>query len=124
MSKASEQLQKLKDAYEPYDAWVGAELGKIEALERELEQAKDPVFIAFRENPITRKLFDSAYKSYRSSRSVLANDDGKLSSEERMKLHIGTLWAMWYMRALGGDPKKAQQKVEAEIQSFVDFAEL
>lgn len=120
--KASEQLQKLRDAYEPYEAWVGAELGKIEALQNALEKSRDPALKAFRENPVTQDLFKSAYKSYRSSKSILANDDGRLSQEERAKLHIGTLWASWYMRALGGDPKKVQQEVEKEIQSFAEAA--
>lgn len=122
MSKASDQLQRLRAEYEPYADWVGAELGQIEALETALEKSKDPAWIAFRENPVTQKLMKHCLTVYSSCKSTLANDDGKLTQEERMRLHVSSLWAVWFLKSVGGDPNKARQDVEAQIQSFAESA--
>lgn len=121
-TRASEQLKRLRKEYEPYADWVGTELGQIEAFEVALEKTQDPAWVAFRENPITQKLVKHCQSVYSSCKSTMANDDGRLSQEERMRMHVSSLWALWMLKSVGGDPKKVQQDVEAQIQAFAESA--
>lgn len=118
MNKSETYLEKLREAYEAYPEIAGSELAKIDSLADEMSRLKDPVWKAFKDNPITQRLFKQAVNTYRSCKMNLANDDGSLPSQERAKLHMSSLWALWYIKALGGDPELLRQNIEAEIERF------
>lgn len=117
-AKIPTYLEELRKAYQPYADFAGAELAKIESLAEQWEQTQDPVWLAFRDNPITKRLLKNALGTYKASKRTLANDDGKLEKDERLKLHLSAMWAAWYMKALGGNPEVIKEQVEAEIETF------
>lgn len=117
MAKKHEKiLDELREMYDPYSDFFGAELSKLEALTEQYEKSKDPVFQSFREHPITRKYFQHAARVYRQSKMQLANDDGTLKQEERIRLYVSSLWALAWIKYVGGDPAKVQQEIEGEIE--------
>lgn len=121
-TKSEEYLDKLMKAYEPYADFAGAELEKIDILSQKLEEMKDPEWMSFREHPTTMRLYKHAVGVYRASCMTLQNDDGSLEKEDRIKLHISKLWSLWYVRALGGNPRKIREEVEKEIERFAEAA--
>lgn len=120
--KILDVLDELKKSYEPYAELAVSELQKVESLRSTWEQTKDPEWTAFRENPKTVTLFKAAVNTYRSLHKQMANDDGSLSQLERAKMDIGKKWAMFYIKALGGDPVKVRKETEREIQDFAKAA--
>jgi hypothetical protein len=121
-TKYEEYLDKLMKAYEPYADFAGSEIEKIDTLSKRLAEMKDPEWISFREHPIAIRLYKHAANVYKASCMAMQNDDGSLSKEDRIKLHMSKLWAMWYIRSLGGDPKKIKNEVEKEIERFAESA--
>lgn len=115
-------LEKIRAEYEPYSEFSVSELQKVDSLREQWEKTKDPEWIAFRENPKTQALFRHAAAVYRNVKFQLANDDGKMSQDERMRLHVSSLWAAWFMRALGGRPEAVQKQIEEEIVRFAEAA--
>lgn len=87
-------------------------------MQARLEKLDDPVWKAFRENPITQDMFKHCARAYRGIKLSLANDDGALTQDERGKMQVGARWAMWFMQALGGDPDRVRAETEAEIERF------
>lgn len=122
MSNPLEILEKIREEYSPYAEFAISELEKVDALRKEWERTKDPEWAAFRDNPKTQALFKHAANIYRNVKMQLANDDGQMKQEERMKLHISGLWARWFIQALGGRPEDMQKQVEEEITRFADVA--
>lgn len=98
------------------------ELQKVESLIQKLETLKDPDWVAFRENPVTLKLFKASVALFRSAHNELANDDGTLSQTDRARLFVAKRWAMWFVKSLGGDPKKIKAEVEREVERFAKAA--
>jgi hypothetical protein len=111
-------LDRLQAEYEPFSSVAGAELAQIDALREEMEKGKDPLYTSFRSHPLVIKLFKSAASTYKQAKMQMANDTGSLSQEERIRLHISTLWAQWYMQALGGDPQMIKEQTERDIENF------
>lgn len=123
MSERHERyLEELRAAYEPIRDFAGAEIAQIDALAEQWEATRDPAWGAFRENPVTRRLLSAARATFRASKMALANDDGTMAQVERLRLHTSAMWAQWYVRALGGDPKAERERVEREIESFAEGA--
>lgn len=122
MSKHLDILEKIKEEYAPYEEFAVSELQKVDQLRNDWEKAKDPEWLAFRENPKTQALFKHCANVYKSGRLQLANDDGSLTQEQRMKLHISGLWAQWFMKSLGGSPETVRKSVEEEITRFAQAA--
>jgi hypothetical protein len=119
MAKRHEQvLKELRDLYEPLSEYYGKELNQVETLIRQYEQSKDPEWKSFREHPVTKKIFKHSAGVYRRSKMQLANDDGTLSKEDRIRLYVSTLWALYYIRFVGQDPLKVQEDVEREIDKM------
>lgn len=120
--KTGDILDRIRAEYEPYAEVAISELKTADKLREEWERSQDPEWIAFRENPKTIALYKHASNVYKNVRLSLANDDGTMKQEERMKLHISSLWASWFMRSLGGDPAKVRKEVEREILKFAEAA--
>lgn len=115
-------IEALKESYKPYEDIAVAELSHIEDLRKTWEQTKDPEWTAFRENPKTKELFKTAARTYQSLYKQMANDDGQLTQVERKAMDVGKKWAMFYIRALGGDPVKVRREIEKEITKFAEGA--
>lgn len=111
-------LDEIEKAYEGYADFAVSELKQVEMLRTKLQEAKDPMILAYRENPYTIKLFKHCASLYKQAKLALANDDGKLSSDERSKLHISSIWARWFMLTLGGSPAAIEGQVQEEIMRF------
>lgn len=124
MSRSSDYLEDLRNLYGSYAEIFVAELAQIEAYTNELEKVRDPAWLAFRENPVTQKLYQHCIASFRACYLQLANDDGKLEQIERAKLDLGKKWSLWFLRSLGGDPEKLKQRTEQEIERMADAAGL
>lgn len=122
MSHALDILEKIRSEYDGYEEFSVSELQKVDRLREAWENSKDPEWVAFRENPKTQALYRHCVNVYRGAKITLANDDGKMPSDDRMRLHISTLWAMWFMRSLGGKPEDVQKEVEQEILRFAQAA--
>lgn len=122
MKNPIDTLEKIRQEYAPYDEIAVSELQKVDQLRKEWEDAKDPAWIAFRENPKTQALFKHAATIYKNGRLQLSNDDGTMDRDQRMKLYISGLWAKWFMQALGGSPESVQKSVEEEITRFAHAA--
>lgn len=120
--KVDKILDDLKQSYEPYAELAISELQRVELLRENWEKTKDPEWIAFRENPKTLALFKTAVNTYKALQKQMANDDGSLSQMERAKMDIGKKWAMFFIRALGGDPAKIRRQIEADIKDFAKEA--
>lgn len=118
MSTHKDYIEELREIYSIYPELAGGELSYLDKLEESLEKNVDVDFVAFRENPFTLKLARHAVSIYRSCSKLLSDDDGSLSSEARLRLHTSRLWAQWYMKALGRDPKKEKKALEKEIEDF------
>lgn len=121
-NKHERMLAELEELYTPYSDFFGSELTRIEGLIKEYEKSKDPVFASFREHPMTIKFFKHAAGIYRQSKMQLANDDGSLSKEDRIRLHVSSLWALAWIKFVGGDPVKMQQEIENEIERVATSA--
>lgn len=117
-----EILEKIRKEYEPYSEFAVSELQKVDKLREDWEKTKDLEWIAFRDNPKTHALVKHCASVYRNTKMQLANDDGKMTQDERMRLHISSLWALWFIRSLGGRPQDVQREVEAEITRFAEVA--
>lgn len=115
-------IDRIKKQYEPYEEFAVSELQKADQLREDWEKAKDPEWLAFRENPKTKALYRHAANVYKTGKIQLANDDGTMPQEQRLKLHISGLWAQWFMRALGGTPEQVRKDVEEEITRFAKAA--
>lgn len=122
MSKHTDYLEELKKVYEPYADFAGNELAQIDVLTAELERSKDPAWLAFRENPVTQKMYVHCIASYKACYNHLASDDGTLTQLERAKLDIGKRWSLWFLKSLGGDPDALKSQVEQEIERLADSA--
>lgn len=122
MSKHTEYLEELKQVYEPYAEFAGNELAQIDVLSSELERLRDPAWQAFRENPITQKMYKHCISAYKACYNQLANDDGTLSQIERSKLDVGKRWSLWFLKSLGGNPDALKKQVENEIEKLADAA--
>jgi hypothetical protein len=120
--KTDKVLDALRESYEPYAELAISELAHVDSLRKTWEQTSDPEWLAFRENPKTQELFKAAARTYQSLYKQLANDDGTLSQVERKAMDVGKKWALFYVRALGGDPLKIRREVEKEIHKFADNA--
>lgn len=120
--KIPELIEQIKAEYSPYAEVAVSELQKADILREEWEKSSDPEWLAFRNNPKTIALYKHAANVYRSVRMALANDDGSLKQEERLKMHISVLWSTWFMRSLGGDPTKVKKEVENQIIAFAEAA--
>ena len=115
-TKHDNLLKELRELYEPFSDFFGGELTRVEGLITRYEKSKDPVFQSFREHPVTRKYFKHCARVYSNSKMQLANDDGTLSKEDRIRLHVSSLWALAWIKYVGGDPAKMQEEIEAEIE--------
>lgn len=124
MSKHKEILEEIRELYAPYgDMGIAlGELQKVDSLIAKLDTLKDPEWIAFRENPVTLKLFKASVALYRSAHNELANDDGVMTQVDRARLFVAKRWAMWFIKSLGGDPKKIKDEVEREVERFAKAA--
>ena len=121
-TKSKEYLDELSKIYSQYPEIAGAELEKIDILTRRMDELKDPEWIAFRENEVTLRLYRHSVAVYKASCRAMQSDDGSLSREDRIKLHMSRLWAIWFIKSLGGDPKKIKDEVEREIERFAESA--
>ena len=115
-------LDELIKSYEPYAELAVSEMKHVDNLRKTWEQTKDPEWLSFRDNPKTQDLFKAAARTYQALYKQMADDDGKLTQEERGKMSVGKQWALFYIRALGGDPAKIRREVEKEIQKFAKGA--
>lgn len=122
MTKTDKILEELQKSYEPYAELAISELAKIDDMRKEWEKTKDPEWLAFRDNPKTQSLFKAAARTYQSLYKQLAEDDGRLTQVERKAMDVGKKWALFYVRALGGDPAKIRREVEKEINKFAEGA--
>lgn len=120
MSKHDEYLEKLTKMYEALPEFYGSELKMIDTLASKLEETRDPEWLSFREHPTAIRLYENAVKIYRTSCMQMINDEGEMSKDDRIKLHISKQWALWYIRALGGNPRKIKEEVEKEIEKFAE----
>lgn len=116
--KTDEILQALRKSYEPYEEIAVSEIAKVDNLRATWEKTKDPEWLAFRDNPKTQQLFRASVNSYKSLYKQMANDDGTLTAMERKAMDVGKKWALWWIRALGGDPVKVKREIEKEISKF------
>lgn len=115
-------LKQIEDEYAPYSEYAVSELKKVEALRADWERTKDPEWLAFRENPKTQKLFQHCANMYRQVKLQMANDDGSMTQDMRIRLHISSLWSAWFMQTLGGSPESVKKQVEQEIVRFAEVA--
>lgn len=122
MTTTEKILEELEQSYAPYAEFAVAELGHIDNMRRTWEQTKDPEWLAFRDNPKTQALFKAAARTYQALYKQMAEDDGKLTQVERKAMDVGKKWALFYVRALGGDPAKIRREVEKEITKFAEGA--
>lgn len=120
--KTEDILKELQESYSPYAELAVSELAHVDQLRKTWEQTKDPEWLAFRDNPKTQALFKAAARTYQALYKQMADDDGKLTQEERGKMSVGKQWALFYIRALGGDPTKIRREVEQEIEKFAKGA--
>lgn len=120
--KTDQILDALTDSYAPYAELAISELAHVDQMRKTWEQTKDPEWLAFRDNPKTQALFKAAARTYQALYKQMANDDGKLTQVERKAMDVGKKWALFYVRALGGDPAKIRREVEKEITKFAEGA--
>ena len=120
MSKTEDVLEKIRKEYEPYSEIAVAELARIDFLRQTWERTKDPEWLAFRDNPKTQELFRSTVNTYNALWRQAANDDGSLSQLDRKAIYVGKSWALWFVRALGGNPDKIRRQVEADVTKFAE----
>lgn len=124
MTKHQDYIEELREIYSAYPELSGGELSYLDKLEENLDKSVDGDFVAFRENPFTIKLAKHAVSVYRSCSKILSDDDGSLTSEARLRLHTSRLWAQWYIKALGRDPKKEKKALQKEIEDFAKISGL
>ena len=117
-------LDDLKESYSPYAELAVSELRHVDDLRQSWQKSQDPEWLAFRDNPKTIALYKQAARTYQALYTQLANDEGTLTPVERKAMAVGKQWSLWFMRALGGDPNKVKQEVEAEIRKFAEGAGL
>lgn len=122
MNKTDKILDELTQSYAPYAELAVSELAHIDNFRKTWEQTKDPEWLAFRDNPKTQALFKAAARTYQALYKQMAEDDGKLTQVERKAMDVGKKWALFYVRALGGDPAKIRREVEKEINKFAEGA--
>lgn len=122
MTKTDKILDELQKSYEPYAELAISEIAHVDQLRKTWEQTKDPEWLAFRDNPKTQELFRAAARTYQTLYKHMAEDDGSLTQIERAKMKVGKDWALFYVRALGGDPSKIRKEVEKEINKFAQGA--
>lgn len=122
MNTTDKILKELEQSYAPYAELAVSELAHIDNMRKTWEQTKDPEWLAFRDNPKTQALFKAAARTYQALYKQLAEDDGKLTQVERKAMDVGKKWALFYVRALGGDPAKIRREVEKEITKFAEGA--
>lgn len=113
-------LDAIVATYAPYAEAAVSELKHVDDLRQQWEKTKDPEWLAFRDNPKTQALYKQAARTYQALYKQLANDDGTLTQIERRAMTVGKQWALWYIRALGGNPSKIQKEVENEIRKFAE----
>lgn len=116
--KTEQILDDLAKSYEAYPELAISELAYIDNLRKTWIKTSDPEWIAFRDNPKTQELFKQALRTYKALYKQAANDDGTLTQMDRKGIDVGKKWALWFIRALGGDPSKIKREVEREIEKF------
>ena len=111
------RIERLKKVYEPY-AKAGEkgaidELNDIANLVKSREMAQ--LLITFKQNPWTEKLLKFAVARYKGA------CERQMKSEIRSELEqkydaLDKEWALFFIEALGGDPRKIIQEQNAEIE--------